>query len=288
MTAGPRLPEAESPRSRGLLIAVIILLIAVIALAVALIITLTGDDDADAPDVPVIGVTDPAPTAPGDGSSSDDSADDATPDTAPPAPQPPSAAAPTGPSEAELEESRQVLLGEQNRDPDDRYALGDVDADIVIVQYADYRCGYCAQWHVEVSDALEPYIESGQVRFEYRDHPVLGDASVYAALAARAAGNQGLFWEYGDALYKDAYSGVGPRYDGAYFIEVAERVGVEDIDAFTADLTDGDAYTEIMASRSRALALGITGTPTFIVHDTLVPGAIDEEQFLALVESRLA
>lgn len=282
-TAGPRLPEAESPRSRGLLITVIVLLIAVIALAVALVITLTGDDEANAPDAPIIGATDPAPTAPGDGSADDDSAD-----MSPPAPQPPAEAAPTGPSEPELEESRQVLLSEQHRDPDDRYALGDVDADIVIVQYADYRCGYCAQWHVEVSDALEPYIESGQVRFEYRDHPVLGDASVYAALAARAAGNQGLFWEYGDALYQDAYNGVGAQYDGAYFIEVAERVGVEDIDAFTADLTDGDAYTEIMESRSRALALGITGTPTFIVHDTLVPGAIDEEQFLALVESRLA
>lgn len=282
MTAGPRLPEAESPRSRGLLITVIILLVAVVALAVALVIALTGNDDADAPDAPIIGVTDPAPTAPGDGSA------DVSPDTAPPAPQPPPEATPTGPSEAELEESRQVLLGEQHRDPDDRYALGDVDAEIVIVQYADYRCGYCAQWHVEVSDALDPYIESGQVRFEYRDHPVLGDASVYAALAARAAGNQDLFWEYGDALYQDAYNGVGPRYDGTYFIEVAERVGVEDIDAFTADLTDGDAYTEIMASRSRALALGISGTPTFIVHDTLVPGALDEEQFLALVESKLA
>ena len=80
MTAGPRLPEAESPRSRGLLITVIILLVAVVALAVALVIALTGNDDADAPDAPIIGVTDPALTAPGDGSA------DVSPDTAPPAP----------------------------------------------------------------------------------------------------------------------------------------------------------------------------------------------------------
>lgn len=284
MTGSPRLPEATPPRSRGLLITIVVLLLAVIALAIALVISLNGSDG-DSTDAPTIGVADPAETLPADDAEDDtssvppnqDAPDEQDTETGDPAPGQDSA-----------EDSNQVIFDEQHRDPSDPYALGDVDAEIVIVQYADYRCGYCAQWHIEVSDALAPYIESGQVRFEFRDHPVLGDPSVYAALAARAAGNQGLFWEYGDALYQDTYSGVSPLYDGAYFIEVAERVGVEDIDTFTADLTDGDAYSEIMASRERALSIGITGTPSFIVHDTLVPGALDHDRFVELVESRLA
>ncbi|MBM9432209.1 DsbA family protein [Flaviflexus equikiangi] len=261
MTLDPRLTAGQdSPpagRSRGLLVTVAILFVTVIVLVVALVLAL-GDD------------------GPQDGAAPDESTS-----------APEAESSPTSPAALSPEETVALLMSQQRRDPDDPYALGDVDADIVIVQYADYRCGYCALWHVEVAPALDPYIESGQVRFEYRDHPVLGDASVYAALAARAAGQQGLFWEYGDALYRDAYDGLDPAYDRSYFLEVAERVGVADLKAFEGALTDSDVLGDIMASRDEALSLNITGTPTFIVHDTLVPGALGTDQFLELVELRL-
>lgn len=276
MTSDPR--GGAAPSNRGLVTAISVLIVAVIALAIGLVLALGGDDgepEASESTTTLDQVPSAAPPpadSPGQGGA-----------------QPPrdgTGRAPSDPLDAES--SQELLLQQATRDPNDRYARGDVDAEIVIVQYADYRCWYCAQWHVEVSQALEPYIESGQVRIEYRDHPVRGDASVYAALAARAAGEQERFWEYRDALYEDVYDEANPAYDGAYFEDVAERVGVPDIDAFRAAMTSADSLAEIMTSREQALALGVTGTPTFIVHDTLVPGALPEEQFLELVESRLA
>ena len=264
MSTSPQLPGAEAPRSRGLLIVIIVLLVAVVGLAAALVVVLSRDDSTAG--------------SPPSGSAVEDSREPAAPE--------PSVSA--GRDELSADESRQIMLEEQHRRPDDPYALGDVDAEIVIVQYADYRCGYCAQWYVTVFDALTPYIESGRVRFEFRDHPVLGEASVRAALAARAAGDQGLFWEYADALYTDTARGADATYDDAYFVDLAKLVGVDDIDQFTADLSDEDALSEIMTLRERALSIGITGTPSFIVDDTLVPGAIDRDRFVALVESKLA
>ncbi|WP_241698384.1 DsbA family protein [Flaviflexus huanghaiensis] len=272
--------DGVAPKNRGLLVIISVLLVAVIALAIGLVFALGGKDDAAVPET-TVGA--PAQTVPPRGPGLGDGGQGAGRDSTPP--RDGTGRLPTDPLDAEA--SQELLLEQATRDPDDPYARGDADADIVIVQYADYRCWYCAQWHVEVSESLEPYIESGQVRIEYRDHPVRGDASVFAALAARAAGEQDLFWEYRDALYQDVYDEVGAAYDGTYFDDVARRVGVPDVDKFQSDMADADSLADIMASREQALSLGITGTPTFIVHDTLVPGALPEDQFLDLMESRL-
>lgn len=280
MTTDPRHPAPPpAQRSRGLIVTISVLLVAVVALAIALVLALTGGDDAA--DEPTGETTLQAPDA-----QASQPQDNRPQENRPQRRQEHRSPQPT--ETLDPAESTALLLEQARRDPRDPYAVGDVNAEIVIIKYADYRCWYCALWHVEVADALDPYIETGQVRFEYRDYPVRGDESIDAALAARAAGNQGLFWEYGDALYQDVYDEIEPVYDTAYFESVAERVGVPDIAAFTEDMASSDALAQIMKDRDEAQALGISGTPAFIVHDILVPGAVDEDQFLTLVESRLA
>ncbi|AZQ77565.1 hypothetical protein EJ997_09680 [Flaviflexus ciconiae] len=293
-------PQFQTPgqqpdsKNRGLLITIIILLLVIIGLAIALILTISGDDDSSAGqshETIQAETIEPDVTLGSDGGADSDASKTASDSDAAtdPAETPTATVAPLPTEDATsgTVEDPDALLAEHQRDSEDPYALGDVDADIVVVQYADYRCGYCALWHVEVFEALEPYIESGQVRFEYRDHPVLGDASIYASAAARAAENQGLFWEYGDALYEDTYNGTSPAYDLAYFESVAERVGVEDIEQFSADLQDVETLEAVLDSRQHNLELGVTGTPSFIIEDVFVPGALDEEAFIQVVESKL-
>ncbi|MEZ7897855.1 MAG: thioredoxin domain-containing protein [Flaviflexus sp.] len=279
-------PPQQGSRNRGLLIAVVVLLVAVIVLAVALVLSLDSNDESLAEQATID--TSSAEGADSGGASGTDSGTAENQDGEATADEtfPEEVADPTTAATQNITDP-DVMAAEIHRDPNDPYALGDPDADIVIVKYADFRCGYCALWHHEVFPSLEPLIESGQVRFEYRDLPVLGDSSVFASSAARAAGNQGKYWEYSDALYTDTYEGVNPSYDLAYFVSVAEEVGVPDLDLFSEEMQSTEILQEIMDSREHGLNLGLTGTPAFIINDTVVPGYVEEPQFMEIVDSKL-
>lgn len=264
-------PEARSRRS--LIIAVIILLLAVVALAIALILTLMKDDGNDA------GPPQPTPTV---------SAQPAAEPTA----HPTEAVAEEPSSPLQYTDNVEALSNEQHRDADDPYAQGDPDADIVIVEYADYRCGYCALWATTVKPTLMEQVEAGKVRLEFRDMPVLGEESVSAAMAARAAGNQGKFFEYQEALFgrtaDAATNGAGhPTFDEETLKEIAAEVGVEDLDAFAADMTDEKVREEVLALREHNSQLGISGTPFFIIYDGYLSGFLPVEQFIPVVSDQV-
>src|SRR5690625_5170335 len=86
-------------------------------------------------------------------------------------------------------------LGDQaRRDSADVFALGDPDAPISMVVYSDYRCPFCARYsNMSEPVLIERYVESGQLRMEWSDITVFGDASMLAARAGRAADVQDLF-----------------------------------------------------------------------------------------------
>lgn len=189
MTYGsPQFPSPghqPSSRNRGLLITIVVLLVTVVALTIGLIIALSGDAETPTSEEQTVLKTRAASDREAPETSPESTA---TEDSTPTELESAEAFVP-----AESIEDPDVMAAQIHRDPDDPYALGDPDADVVIVKYADYLCAFCARWHVEVFPSLEPLIESGEVRFEYRDFPVLGDASIISAAAARAAGNQGKF-----------------------------------------------------------------------------------------------
>ncbi|MGB3259123.1 MAG: thioredoxin domain-containing protein, partial [Ornithinimicrobium sp.] len=89
-------------------------------------------------------------------------------------------------------EQEAFLLDLQRRDPDDPMALGEVNAPVVLIEYADYRCPFCATWAQETKPGLDDLVEDGTLRIEYRDIAILGEDSLAASIAARAAGEQGL------------------------------------------------------------------------------------------------
>lgn len=158
---------------------------------------------------------------------------------------------------------------------DNAPVLGNPDGDVTVVEFFDYNCPYCRR--------AKPVIEGlvaadDNVRIVFREFPILGDESVYAARAALAAREQDLYEEFHWGLM--ALSG---RVTEATVASVAEEVGL-DIDQLLADMESEAVSEHIETSLSLGQALGITGTPSFVVGDTILPGLVDQARLEEEIE----
>lgn len=179
-------------------------------------------------------------------------------------------------------------LGLARRDADDITAIGDVDAPLVLIEYSDYRCPFCGVFARDTMPVLmEEYIETGKVRFEWRDLPVFGEESMDGAMAARAAGEQGLYWEYHDAMYADAPERGHLAIDREKIMAWAREVGVPDLAKFEADLENADLRAAVEADAAEGQSIGANGTPTFLVGKTPMVGAQPVDAFRDLIDEQL-
>ncbi|MGG7463743.1 DsbA family protein [Plantibacter sp. YIM 135347] len=175
------------------------------------------------------------------------------------------------------------------RIPDDVTAQGAVDAPVVIVEFADYRCPFCGVFDRDTLPTIvKDYVDKGAVRFEWRDLPVFGDQSIGAAVAARAAGEQGMFWEYHTALFAAAPERGHPELPNEKLIEFARQVGVPDIDRFTMDLASPELAERVRADYVEGTNIGISSTPIFLVNETPIAGAQPLSAFLKVIDEELA
>ncbi|WP_338749153.1 DsbA family protein [Janibacter alittae] len=181
-------------------------------------------------------------------------------------------------------------VGLVRRDVDDVTAMGDVDAPVVLIEYSDYRCPFCGAFARDTMPTLiEEYIDSGTLRFEWRDFPVFGDESVKGAMAARAAGEQDRYWEYHDAMYADAPERGHLEITDAKIMDWAKEADVPDLEQFEQDLDDPQLREKVEAdSREASTEVGATGTPTFVIGDQRVVGAQPTDTFRDLIDDELA
>jgi protein-disulfide isomerase len=162
--------------------------------------------------------------------------------------------------------------------------LGAADAPVVMLNYSDFQCGFCRRYTAEVEPALiTEYVNTGRLRMEWRDFPVLGDASVRAALAGRAAHEQDAFWAYHGLLYANQEGG----FDDDSLVAVAARAGL-DVAQFRAALATNRYQAEVQADFEEGQQLGLTGTPSFVINGQLVVGAQPLEVFRQVIEQALA
>ncbi len=163
---------------------------------------------------------------------------------------------------------------------DDDPSLGDSDAPITIIAFEDFQCDYCKQFNAKTFDRLKKeYIDSGKVRFIYRDfigssHP----NARRAALAAQCAYEQGKFWQYHDILFENQQA-----LDTADLIRYA-RVLVLDEPKFTQCLESEKYASEVLNDDTSARKAGVIGTPTFFIKGKKVVGA----QSFAFFEEQLS
>ena len=175
------------------------------------------------------------------------------------------------------------------RDADDPMAIGDVDAPIVLTQWTDLRCPFCAVFSRDTLPGLiEEYVETGQVRIEFEDVAFFGSQSEDAAVAARAAGIQGKYIEFVTAIYDAAPEGTHPDLPRDALIDFAQKAGVPDMDRFGRDLDDPKLREAARASTRSAQQLGVNSVPFFVAGTTALSGAQPAANFQELLDAALA
>ena len=140
-------------------------------------------------------------------------------------------------------------------------ALGAQDAPVTVIEFTDLQCPFCARFSAQTFPELrKKYVDTGKVRFVTRDLPLVFHAQALpAAVAARCAGDQGKYWEYRERLFA-----VQQELGDAIYDKLAAEMSL-DAKKFAACRTSGGYRTAAEADRATANALGITGTPTFLV-----------------------
>ncbi|WP_338671756.1 DsbA family protein [Streptomyces sp. SCSIO 30461] len=170
------------------------------------------------------------------------------------------------------------------RAPGDPMAIGRADAPVVMIEYADFKCGYCAKFARDTQPALvKRYVDEGILRIEWRNFPVFGDESQTAARASWAAGRQGRFWQFHDAVY--ATGGSEKGFGTERLRELARQAGVEDLGRFAGDADSRTARQAVARDEEEAYALGATSTPSFLVNGRPIAGAQSEATFVELIET---
>ncbi len=166
---------------------------------------------------------------------------------------------------------------------DDDPVLGSETAPITIIEFSDYECPYCRQWHTEVyTQLIDTY--GDQVRFVYRDFPL---ESIHvnakpAAEAANCANEQGYFWDYHDKLFSNELGLSSEAYQ-----EYASQLGMDE-EAFQECFESGRYQQEVQSDFDFAANLGVRSTPTFFINGIAVVGAQPFEVFQQVIEKELA
>ena len=130
---------------------------------------------------------------------------------------------------------------------------------------------------------MEKYVDDGTLRLEWRDFPYLGEESVSAAVAARAAQEQGKFWEYHDLLYENQAAG----FSDEKLSELAGEAGL-DVEEFQKDLRSVRLEQAVARDFHEGQEQGVSGTPTFVVNGRVIVGFQPPEVFEQVVEEARA
>ena len=154
---------------------------------------------------------------------------------------------------------------------DHSWVGGNPEGDITIVEFLDYRCGYCKRAFGEVKELLET---DGNIRFIVKEFPILGEASVMASRFAIATK-----LEAGDEAYESLHDGL-MAFNGDITEAALKRLATSfglDADAIAARMEDDEVSEAIAQNHALAGALQITGTPTFVMGDQMVRGYVPLE-----------
>jgi protein-disulfide isomerase len=166
-----------------------------------------------------------------------------------------------------------ALTKDLQNDPDS--PVMNPDGTVTVVEFFDYECPYCKAMAPKLHDMLDG---DKKVRFVFKDFPVLGPISAYAARAALAAKKQGKYVPFHFAMMA-----VRGQMNEDMVLATAKETGL-DLDKLQKDMQAPEIDAIIARNKKLAQGIGIEGTPNFIVGDTVVPGAVDISYIKELVE----
>jgi protein-disulfide isomerase len=192
---------------------------------------------------------------------------------------------PQGPSLGKISEDQASRL---KRVVEEDHVRGDVNASIVLIEYSDYECPFCARFHPTVQQILDEY--GDQVKWVYRHypldaiHPQARPAAVASECVADLGGNNA-FWQFTDSIFDDQ-SGL------TNLAGVAQSVGIS-LSEFNSCFESGKFADRVESDLQEGMAAGVTGTPgNFILNENtgevwFVPGAYPYEQIKPFIDEAL-
>jgi protein-disulfide isomerase len=160
--------------------------------------------------------------------------------------------------------------------PDDP-VLGNPEGDVTLVELFDYNCTYCRSSMPEIAALLA---QDKQLRLVLKEFPILSPGSVQAARVGVLVAKEDVdYWAFHEALF----SGRG-QVDGEAALKAAQALGL-DASSLRTSLESADVTKVLDGNYEVADALKVTGTPTFIIGDEIISGAVGYEALRARIES---
>jgi protein-disulfide isomerase len=185
---------------------------------------------------------------------------------------------------AETQAQADFTLVEVNKDAifDDGYSWvgGNPDGDVTLVEFMDYRCGFCRRAVPEVAGLLA---DDGNIRWIIKEFPILGEASMISARFAIATKQVAGADAY--KLVHDALMELNGDPTEVALRRLADGL-LLDSDAILARMSSDEVTAEIAETRELAQRLQITGTPTFVMNDELLRGFLPGDEMARIVAEK--
>ena len=156
---------------------------------------------------------------------------------------------------------------------------GNPQGDVKLVVFFDYACPYCRQGHADVQKLVR---EDPKLMVIYRDFPVLSPASTEAALASLSAATQGGYGKFHDAMFESP-----GRVSQARTLGIVKGVGLSEAKV-TADQNSAALKAEVNRNLELGRNLGLTGTPSYIIGNRILSGAVGFDRLKAAVAAARA
>jgi protein-disulfide isomerase len=172
-------------------------------------------------------------------------------------------------AEQSISTNQQQLIN----DPNSPAAGADASKALTVVEFFDYRCGYCKR----MAPTVAKFVNAAKIRLVYKELPILGPDSIIAAKAALAARKQGDYVKF----HMDLMSLQGTITMAA--IEAVAAKNGMNVAQLKTDMEAPDIQAQIAVTQKLAQTIGVDATPSFVIGNQLITGAMDETEFQAAI-----
>jgi protein-disulfide isomerase len=176
-----------------------------------------------------------------------------------------------------------IEVGEVNITSSD-HVLAVGEPPVTVIEYGDFECPVCGRFSRETyPDIKRDYIDTGKVRWVFRHFPLssIHEFALRAAEAAECAAGQEMFWEYSDLLFENQSA-----LTDSDLIAYAGDLGLN-LASFEACMQSGEKLAGILEDRESGLAIGVPGTPSFVIGNRLYARFFSLEEFSRLIDESI-
>ncbi len=151
--------------------------------------------------------------------------------------------------------------------PQDGDTIGEPDAPVTVLEFADLQCPFCAQVATdEIPTLLEGPVSRGEARIQFRNWVILGPDSETAAAAALAAGEQDRLWNFVEAFYAQQGEENSGYVTDDFLRGIAEDAGVPDLEQWESERDPASWAAQLKEVNTQATGLDFSGTPSFAIE----------------------